>query len=196
VASLRGTTRFRIVALTLLAGLSGSCGGRAATSTAPTPSTPAPKSSVLLVTFAENPLPFRTTGCSPFTPQGWYTTARLQEIGGVSFTVTAFIQKVDGAVSPVLAESFNSRFGACESSTFTPNTISANGAVCGTVGICTADSVSTYQLQITGTDANGHTLTYDSPLLQLSRPMGAQGVSASTSSRAPSSRHGGNGVDQ
>ena len=78
-----------------------------------------------------------------------------------------------GSAAGNLAESFNSRFGACMGGSFTPGTIPASGAVCATVGVCTASSYSTYQFQITGTDANGHAVTFDSPVLQLgARPAG------------------------
>ena len=51
--------------------------------------------------------------------------------------------------------------------TFTPGIISANGAVCGTIGICSSSTFATYQFSIAGTDANGHALTFDSPVLRL-----------------------------
>ncbi len=120
-------------------------------------------------------MPFRENGCSPLTPQGWYTSARLQETGGASFTPSAFVQKLDGNVSALLAESFNSRFGACTGSPFSAGVILAKSAVCATVGVCASTSFHSYQFQITGTDANGHALTFDSPLLQF----GAMGQSMS-----------------
>jgi hypothetical protein len=96
-------------------------------------------------TFDENPVPFRSTGCNASVPQGWYTTAHLQETGGVSFTPSTLIQKLDGNVADFLAESFNSRFGPCASASgsFNPGVIPSNGTVC---------------------DASGHTLTFDSPI--------------------------------
>jgi hypothetical protein len=134
--------------------------------TSPTPAPPSSNTSALVATFGENPVPFRDNGCSPLTPQGWYTSARLQETGGASFTPSAFVQKLDGNVSALLMESFNSRFGACPGSPFNAGVIPANGAVCATVGVCASTAFHNYQFQITGTDANGHTLTFDSPLLQ------------------------------
>jgi hypothetical protein len=145
------------------------------TSTTPPPTTPPPTSntSSFAVTFGENPVPFRSTGCNASVPQGWYTTARLDEKGGVTFTPSTLIQQLDGGVSSVLAESFNSRFGACAGSPFNPGVIPANGAVCASLGVCTSGSYSNYQFQIIGTDANGHPLTFDSPLLQFgTRPAG------------------------
>jgi hypothetical protein len=137
-------------------------------STTPTPAPPpALPSAALTVTFDENPVPFRSTGCSFSTPQGWYTPARVRETAGVTFTPTMLTQKLDGNTTGVLAESFNSRFGACSGLAFTPGIISANGAACGIVGVCTAGTYSTYQVSITGTDGNGHTLTFDSPVLRL-----------------------------
>jgi hypothetical protein len=140
---------------------------------ASTPSTPTPPATSatasFTVTFGQSPLPFRTSGCSFLTPQGWYTEARIQERSGVSFTVASLTQKLDGSAAGNLNESFGSRFGACSGSTFTPGTIAANGVVCGTVGICTTGSFNTYQFSIAGTDANGHAVTIDSPVLQLTR---------------------------
>lgn len=144
----------------------------APTETPPSPA-PAPKSAALTVTFGENPVPFRSTGCNGTTPQGWYTTARLQETNGVTFTPGTLTQKLDGNVASMLAESFDSRFGACPGNSFTPGTIAANGAACGVVGVCTSSTFSNYQFEIAGTDANGHALTFLSPLLQFgSRPVG------------------------
>jgi hypothetical protein len=134
--------------------------------TAPSPPAEPVKSASLAISFAENPAPFTTTGCNPVVPQGWYTQVRIQETGGVSFTPSMLIQKVDGKVADFLQESFNSRFGACAQGTFTPGTVPANGAVCGVAGVCTSDSYSNYQLQVTGTDANGRSMTFDSPVLQ------------------------------
>ena len=84
-----------------------------------------------------------------------------------TFTVTTLTQKLDGAAAGILAESFNSRFAACSGLSFTPGMILANGAACATVGACTASTYSTYQFSLAGTDANGHTITFDSPVLQL-----------------------------
>ncbi len=157
-----------LLAATMLGLLFTACGKSAAAPTpTPTPVTPAPPSSAsLVVTFGENPVPFRSSGCNASTPQGWYTTARLQETAGVTFTPSAFTQKLDGTVAGVLAESFNSRFGSCSGSAFTGGAILAGGAVCGVVGICTTSTFATYQFELTGTDANGHALTFVSPLLQ------------------------------
>lgn len=158
------------------------CGGApSAPSTPPSTSPPAPSTAVLAATFGENPVPFRSTGCNASTPQGWYTTAKIQETAGVIVNVTTLIQKVDGNVAGDLSESFNSRFGACSGGSFTPGVIPASGAVCGTVGICTTSSFSSYQFQVAGTDANGHAVTVDSPVLQL----GARPAGLTTSSRSP-----------
>jgi hypothetical protein len=125
------------------------------------------------VTFNENPVPFTSTGCNASVPQGWYTAARVQETNGVTFTPSALVQRLDGNVASSLAESFNSRFGACTGSPFTQGVIRANGAVCGSVGVCTSSTFTTYQFQLNGTDANGHSVTFVSPLLQLgARPAG------------------------
>jgi len=131
------------------------------------PSPPPPSTATLTVTFDENPVPFKNTGCSPAAQQGWYTSARIQETSGVVFTPSSLVQKLDGTPSTLLAESFNSRFGACPGSTFTAGAIAANGAVCGTVGICTASTYRTYQFDVSGNDANGHAVTFSSPVLQL-----------------------------
>jgi len=136
-------------------------------STTPTPPAPALPTAAFTVTFEQNPVPFRSTGCSFSTPSGWYTSARIQETAGVAFTVTTLTQKLDGAAAGFLAESFNSRFAACTGLSFTPGMILANGAACATVGACTTSTYSTYQFSLAGTDANGHTITFDSPLLQL-----------------------------
>jgi hypothetical protein len=142
-------------------------------STTPTPTPPALPRASLTMTFDENPVAFRSAGCSFSTPQGWYTSARVQETAGVTFTPTTLTQKLDGNTASVLAESFNSRFGACTGLAFTPAMIPANGAACGIVGICTANTFSTYQFSIAGTDGNGHTLTFDSPMLRFgARPAG------------------------
>jgi hypothetical protein len=85
----------------------------------------------------------------------------------VTFTPSTLIQKLDGNVASSLVESFNSRFGACAGSPFSPGVILANGAVCASIGVCTSSSYSTYQFEVVGTDANGHALTFDSPPLQL-----------------------------
>ena len=150
---------------------------KSSTSPSPPTSNPPPpatsNTSSFTVTFNENPVPFRSTGCSFSTPQGWYTQARVQETAGVAFTPSTLIQKLDGNVASFLAESFNSRFGACTGSAFAPGTILANGAVCGVVGVCATSTYGNYQFSIAGTDANGHALTFDSPLLQFgARPAG------------------------
>jgi hypothetical protein len=131
------------------------------------PSSPAPAASTaaLTISFSDNPVPYRTSGCSGATPQGWFTTARVQETAGVAFTPSTLTQKLDGTASGLLTESFASRFGACSGSSFTPGTIAANGATCATVGVCTTATYSNYQLELSGTDANGHTLTFTSPVL-------------------------------
>ena len=54
------------------------------------------------VTFGENPVPFRSTGCNSSTPQGWYTTARIQETAGVAFTPATLTQKLDGLAAGAL----------------------------------------------------------------------------------------------
>lgn len=138
--------------------------------TSPTTQTPpkiaVPDTSSVVVTFSENPVPFKSTGCNASTPQGWSTTARLQETRGVTFTVRTLTQKLDGNVASLLVESFDSRFGACMGGTSTPGVIRGNGAVCGVVGVCSSSTFGNYQLEISGTDANGHALTFTSPLLQ------------------------------
>jgi hypothetical protein len=164
-----------VIAGALLLAECGKSATAPASPTAPAPVTPTPATSAFVATFSENPVPFRGNDCSPLTPQGWYTSARLQETGGASFTPSAFVQKLDGSVSALLAESFNSRFGACPGSPFSAGVIPANGAVCATVGVCASTAFHNYQFQITGTDANGHALTFDSPLLQF----GAMGQSIS-----------------
>jgi len=150
-----------------------------------TPSPATPRTSAFTVTFDENPVVFRSTGCSFSTPQGWYTQARLQETGGVIFTPTTLTQKLDGNVVSFLTESFNSRFGACSGMAFTPGMILANGAVCGTIGVCTAGAFATYQFSVSGTDANGHALTFDSPVLQLGARPAGQSISFAESSLTP-----------
>ncbi len=155
--------------------------------TAPTqpPSTGPSKTSTLVATFTENPVPFRSSGCNASTPQGWYTTAQIQETAGVAFTPSTFTQKLDGSIASALAESFNSRFGACAGGAFNENVIPANGTVCGVVGVCTSTTYSNYQFELTGTDANGHAVTFVSPMLQFgSRPAG-QSVSRGGSSAPP-----------
>lgn len=140
--------------------------------TAPTGGSSA-QTAVLVATFDENPVPFKSTGCNAAIPQGWYTSAQIRETAGVSFTANTFTQKLDGAVSSLLNESFNSRFGACAGGAFTEGMIPASGSVCGVVGVCTSSTFATYQFELAGTDANGHTLTFASPLLQFgSRPAG------------------------
>jgi hypothetical protein len=147
--------------------IAAACAKKEGSPTNPTP-TPTPNpTAAFTVSFGENPVPFRSSGCNVSNPQGWYTTARVQETAGVAFTPAALTQRVDGSVAGFLNESFASRFGACSGGTFTPGTIPANGAVCANVGVCTSDAHSTYQFQITGTDANGHAVTIDSPMLQL-----------------------------
>ena len=86
------------------------------TAPAPPPAPPAPSTATFTVTFGENPVPFRSTGCNSSMPQGWYTTARIQETAGVAFTPSTLTQKLDGAAASVLSESFASRFGACSGS--------------------------------------------------------------------------------
>jgi len=139
------------------------CSGDSSSPTEPSGGGPATAS--FTVTFDENPVPFRSSGCSFSTPQGWFTTARVQEKSGVAFTPASLTQKLDGAVSSALNESFGSRFGACSGQAFTPGTIAANGTTCATVGICTTTRYTTYQFSIAGTDANGHAVTIDSPVL-------------------------------
>jgi hypothetical protein len=136
------------------------------TTPTPPPAPPAPSTATFTVTFGENPVPFRSTGCNSSMPQGWYTTARVQETAGVAFTPSTLTQKLDGVAASVLSESFASRFGGCSGSAFTPGVIAANGAVCQVVGVCTAETFRTYQFEVAGTDANGHALTFSSPVLQ------------------------------
>jgi len=164
----------RILAATAVGLLFVACGTNATPPAGPTPvPAPTPATSALVLTFNENPVPFRSTGCNASVPQGWYTAARVQEMNGVTFTPSALVQKLDGSVAASLAESFSSRFGACTGSPFTQGVIAGNGAACASVGICTSSSFSTYQFQLTGTDANGHSVTFDSPVLQLgARPAG------------------------
>jgi hypothetical protein len=133
--------------------------------TAPTPLTSG--TAAFTVTFGENPVPFRTAGCSGLSPAGWYTTARIQETGGVAFTPGTLTQKLDGTAADILNESFASRFGACSGSAFMPGLIAANGAVCGVVGVCTTATYATYQFDVAGADANGRSLTFSSSVLQL-----------------------------
>jgi len=140
--------------------------------TAPAPA--APPTAAFQVTYQQNPAPFQTSGCSFSTPSGWYTAARIQETAGVAVTVTALTQKLDGAAAAFLNESFNSRFGACSGAAFTPGMILASGAACGTVGACTTGTYSTYQFSIAGTDANGHAIAFDAPVLQLGARPAAQ----------------------
>jgi hypothetical protein len=165
--SVEVATSVRTLATTAMALLLAAC----QTSTSPNPSTqvpPAPRSSSFAVTFGDNPVPFRSTGCNASTPQGWYTTARVQETSGVPFTPATLVQKLDGNTTSLLTESFGSRFGACPGGTFDQGVIPANGAVCGSIGVCTSNRFGSYQFQFAGTDANGHSITFDSPLLQLS----------------------------
>jgi len=158
-----------MLAATSLAALG--CGGGSSTPTTPTP--PPSPTATLTATFDQNPVPFRPTGCSFSTPTGWYAAARVQETAGVAVTVATLTQKLDGAAVGFLAESFNSRFGACSGMPFTAGMILANGAACATVGACATGSYSTYQFSLAGTDANGHSITFDSPVLQLgARPAG------------------------
>ena len=165
-------------------------------STSPTPpSPPAPPStsgtSALTATFDQNPAPFRSTGCSFSTPQGWYAQVRIQETAGVALTPATLTQKLDGRTVGFLDESYASRFGACAGTAFTPSMILASGAVCGTVGVCTASAFATYQFSITGTDANGHAITFDSPVLQLGARPAGQSLSrllSSAMSGAPAAR--------
>ena len=158
------TTRGIVLALVVVAAPACS-GGDSKSSTAPS-TTPAPATASFTVTFDENPTPFRSSGCSFSTPQGWFTNVRVQEKSGVAFAVTGLTQKLDGNSSGLLTESFGSRFGACSGATFTSDSIAANGAVCAVVGVCTASSFGSYQFSIAGKDSNDHTLTIDSPVLQ------------------------------
>ena len=160
-----------LIALAATAAAAAACGKSSAT--APTPAPAGPPTAAFQVTFGENPVPFRASGCSFSTPSGWYTSARIQETAGVAVTVSSLTQKVDGATAGFLNETFNSRFGACSGAAFTPGMILGSGAACGTVGACTTAAYATYQFSIGGTDANGHTISYDAPVLQLgARPAG------------------------
>ncbi|HEV3142210.1 MAG TPA: hypothetical protein VGY57_16905 [Vicinamibacterales bacterium] len=160
------------VAFVLIASAFAACTG---SSSSTAPSTPAPPTASFTVTFDENPVPFRSSGCSFSTPQGWYTTAHIQEKSGVAFNPGALTQKLDGNVAASLSESFGSRFGACSGQSFTPGTIAANGSACGIVGICTSTRYGNYQFSIAGTDANGHAVTIDSPVLQFGAIPAGQG---------------------
>ena len=150
----------------------------------PSPAAP-PRTSAFTVTFDENPVAFRSSGCSFSTPQGWYTQARLQETGGAIFTPATLTQKLDGNIVSFLTESFSSRFGACSGMAFTPGMILANGAACGTIGVCTASAFATYQFSVSGTDATGHALTFDSPVLQLGARAAGQSISLTESPLVP-----------
>src|SRR5438552_14273725 len=124
----------RILATTAMGLAFAACGSKGTTPpTTPTPTPPPAATSALAVTFSENPVPFRSTGCNASVPQGWYTAARVQEMNGVTFTPSALVQKLDGSVAASLAESFSSRFGACTGSPFTQGVIAGNGAACASV---------------------------------------------------------------
>lgn len=153
-----------------------------------TPATPSAvvSTATFAVTFGENPVAFRSTGCNGSVPEGWYTTARIQESAGVAFTPGALTQRLDGTVASALAESFASRFGACGGAAFAPGTIAANGAVCGVVGVCTTGTYRNYQFDVTGTDANGHALTFSSPMLQFGARTTAPSVPFALETVAPS----------
>jgi hypothetical protein len=165
----------RILTTTAIGLVFAACGSSSTPPVTPTPTptpTPAP-TSAFVVTFSENPVPFRSTGCNVSVPQGWYTAVRVQETSGVTFTPSDLIQRLDGNVASSLAESFNSRFGACTGSPFNQGVILGNGAACGSVGVCTSSTFSTYQFQLNGTDANAHSVAFLSPMLQLGpRPAG------------------------
>ncbi len=158
------TDRRRALAIALLMS---ACSKESSTPVTGAPVAPTVPTAALTITFDANPVAFNGSGCSFSTPQGWFTQARIQETGGVAVAVATLVQKLDGATSSLLSESFNSRFGACSGGTFTAGTIPASGAVCGTVGICTTGAALTYQFSIAGTDANGHPIAVDSPLLRL-----------------------------
>jgi len=136
--------------------------------TAPTTS-PAPSTAALTATFDDNPVSYKTAGCSFSTPQGWYTNVKVQETNGIAVTVTSLTQKLDGGPAVgILDESFNSRFGACSGDSFQSSMIPARGSVCAVVGVCTTGTYGTYQFTIAGSDANGHSITFDSPVLRFS----------------------------
>jgi hypothetical protein len=160
---MKAAAQLLTIATTVMAG--GAC--QKSESTPSNPGSPTPATAAFTVTFAENPVPFRTTGCGGSVPQGWYTNARIQETAGVAFTPASLTQKLDGTAAAILSESFASRFGACSGSAFTPGVIAASGAACGIVGVCTTATYGTYQFDISGTDANGHAVTISSPVLQL-----------------------------
>ncbi len=177
----------RVIATITTALLLAAC-QKSDTTPTPTPPPAPPSTATFAVTFGENPVPFRSTGCNGSMPQGWYTTARIQETAGVAFTPGTLTQKLDGVVASVLTESFASRFGACSGSAFTPGVIAGNGAVCDVVGVCTAETYRTYQFEVAGTDASGHALTISSPLLQFGARTTAQSipfVSVTTTSSGP-----------
>jgi hypothetical protein len=180
-------TRRTLLAAVTAALMLSACQGSSTPPTSPTTPapTPTPSTSSIAVTFDENPVPFRSTDCSFSTPQGWYTQAHLRETGGVTFTPATLTQKLDGSTVSFLMESFSSRFGACSGTAFTPGIILANGAVCGVVGVCTTSSFTTYQFSVSGTDANGHALAFDSPVLQLGARPAAQSSSMTDSSLMP-----------
>ena len=185
------TRRTLLAVTTITVLLSGGCSTSSTSPTTPATPAPAPPSTAAFAaTFDQNPVPFRSTGCSFSTPAGWFTQVRVQETAGVSFTPATLTQKLDGNTVSFLAESFGSRFGSCSGSAFTPGVIAANGAVCATIGVCTAGSYATYQFSIAGADANGHAITFDSPMLQLgARPAGQSLVLAPAllTSRSPES---------
>jgi hypothetical protein len=147
------------VAVLWLAGCSGA--------DTPSSASPVTGTAAFQVTFGQNPVPFRDSGCNGSVPQGWYTDARIQETAGVAFTPATLTQKLDGAPAAILNESFASRFGACPGNATVGGIIAANGSVCGSVGVCTTGTYSSYQFEVSGTDANGHTVTFASPVLQL-----------------------------
>ena len=153
-------------AVIMTALIASSC-SKSSTSTSTPPVAPTPATAAVAITFDANPVTFSGSGCSFSTPQGWFTQAKIQETAGVAITVATFTQKLDGNPASALTESFNSRFGACSGGTFNAGAIAASGTVCGTVGVCTTSTYSTYQFSIAGTDANGHAVTFDSPLLRL-----------------------------
>lgn len=164
----RGLRSVRAAALLLAAASCSKSDSPSTPTTPPSTNPPAATTAAITITFKDNPVPFRTSGCSSATPSGWYTDVRVEETAGVAFSPKTLTQKLDGNIASSLAESYSSRFGPCSGGTFDAATIPAKGAVCAVVGVCTTGSNSNYQFEITGTDVNGHALTFTSPTLNFS----------------------------
>ncbi len=145
---------------------SAACSGNVSSPTAPSTVTAAPVpvagTASVQVTITPNPVEFSgqpitdAAGCAG-SKNTWFYEQALRESGGVALTVTSRIDKFDDRI--------------VNNVTGLNLAIPAMGALTLQSRWCSSQAVAhTAQSSFTGTDANGHTITADGPVVNLKSP--------------------------